>query len=98
MTYSDPTERAALIAGLRELADYLESTPEMPAPAYPVIYMFPSASKWTVMRAEIDAAAALLGVTARDTNGGHFVASRFFGPVEFRAVAISPCGDSEKGK
>ena len=27
MTYSDSTERAALIGGLRGLADYLESNP-----------------------------------------------------------------------
>lgn len=98
MTYTDSTDRAAVISGLRGLADYLESTPEIPAPAYPVIYMFPSAGEWAVMRAEIDAAAALLGVTARETNGGHYVATRFFGPVEYRAVAIPPRSDNEKGE
>lgn len=98
MTYSDPAERAAFISGLRALADYLESTPQMPAPAYPVIYMFPSSGEWAVMRSEIDAAAALLGVIATVTNGGHYVATRSFGPVEFRAVAIPPRNDSEKGE
>ncbi len=34
MTYADSTERAALIGGLRALADYLESNPEIPAPIY----------------------------------------------------------------
>jgi len=98
MTYTDSTERAAVISGLRGLADYLELTPEMPAPAYPVIYTFPSSGEWAVMRAEIDAAAALLGVTATVTNGGHYVATRSFGPVEYRAVAIPPHRDSEEGE
>jgi hypothetical protein len=98
MTYTDSTERAAVISGLRGLAEYLESTPEMPAPAYPVIYTFPPTGEWTAMRAEIDNAAALLGVTARDTSGGHYVAARHFGPVEYRAVAIPPDSDSEEGE
>jgi hypothetical protein len=98
MTCADSTEKTAVISGLRGLADYLESTPELPAPTYPVIYSFPSDGEWTVMRAEIDNAAALLGVTAHDTNGGHYVAARFFGPVEYRAVAIPPRDDNEKGE
>ena len=98
VTYSDSTERAAVISGLRGLADYLESTPEVPAPAYPVIYTFPPDGEWAAMRAEIDAAAALLGVSAHDTPGGHYVAARFFGPVEYRAVAIPPRRDNEEGK
>ena len=98
MTYTDSTDRAAVISGLRGLADYLDSTPQMPAPTYPVIYMFPSSGEWTEMRGEIDAAAALLGVTATVTNGGHYVAIRSFGPVEFRAVAIPPRSHSEEGE
>jgi hypothetical protein len=94
MTYSDPTERAALIGGFRALADYLESNPEVPAPRYPVVYTFPPDGDWPAMRAEISTVAALFGVIARETSGGHYVAARFFGPVEYRAVAIPPCNDS----
>ncbi len=65
MTYADSTERAALICGFRGLADYLESNPEVPAPAYPTVYAFPSSGDWAEMRADIDAIAALLGVTRR---------------------------------
>ena len=32
MTYANATERQAVIFGLRELADFLESNPEIPAP------------------------------------------------------------------
>jgi hypothetical protein len=95
MTYSDPTERAELIGGFRTLADYLESNPEVPAPGYPTVYTFPPDGEWTEMRAEIDAIAALLGVTARKTSCGHYVATRSFGPVEYRAVAIPPKSDSD---
>jgi hypothetical protein len=42
------------------------------------------------MRAEIDVIAARIGTEATDENSchGHYVASRTFGPVEYRAVAI----------
>ena len=48
------------------------------------------------MCAEIDAIAARLGVIAHLTGGGHYVAARFFGPVEYRAVAIPRKNDSER--
>ena len=32
MTYADPAERRDLISGLRALADFLEDSPEIPAP------------------------------------------------------------------
>jgi hypothetical protein len=94
MTYSDPTERAAFIGGLRALADYLRSNPEVPAPIYSTVHTFPPDGNWTGMRAEIDAIAAPLGVIAHLTGGGHYVATRSFGPVEYRAVAI-PRRDNE---
>jgi hypothetical protein len=94
MTCADSTERAALISGLRGLADYLESNPEVPAPVYSDVFTFPPGGDWTVMRAEIDVIAARLDVIARETVGGHYVATRSFGPIEYRAVAIPPKSDS----
>jgi hypothetical protein len=88
VTHDDSTERAALIRGLRGLADYLESNPEVPAPAYSTMHTFPPDGDWAEMCAEIDAIAARLGVTARKSGCGHYVATRSFGPVEYRAVAI----------
>ena len=90
MTHADSTERAALIGGLRGLADYLESNPEVPAPSYSTVYTFPPDGDWMEMRAEIDAIAARLGMIAYDTIGGHYTATRSFGTVEYRAVAIPP--------
>jgi hypothetical protein len=94
MTYADSTQRAALINGLRGMADYLESNPEVPAPIYTDMLTFPPHGEWAEMRAGIDAIAARLGVTACETHGGHYVATRFFGPVEYRAVAIPHRSDS----
>ena len=88
MTYADPAERGAFISGLRELADYLESNPEVPVPSYSPVYTFPPDGEWAEMRAEIDATAARLGVIARLAGGGHYVATRSFGPVGYSAVAI----------
>jgi hypothetical protein len=95
MTYADSTERAALINGFRGLADYLESNPEVPAPAYPTVHTFPPDGDWAEMRAAIDATAVRLGVTARKTGCGHYVATRSFGPVVYRAVAIPRPGNDE---
>ena len=89
MTYASPEERADLIDGLRALADYLESNPDVPAPRYTDVYTFPPDRACPEMRAEIDVIAELLGSQARETAGHeHYTVARSFGPVEYRAVAI----------
>jgi hypothetical protein len=88
MTYAENSERAALIGGFRELADYLESNPDVPAPGYSDVLAFPPDGECAGMRAEIDVIAERIGVEARETVRGHYVAARSFGPVEYRAVAI----------
>lgn len=98
MTYADISQRAALVGGLRALADYLESNPEVPISIYSDVFTFPPDADWTVMRAEIDSIAAQLGVTGRETVGGHYVASRSFGPIEYRAVAIPRSNDSDNAQ
>jgi hypothetical protein len=98
MTYADSTERVAFISGLRGLADYLESNPEVPAPIFSESHVFPPDGDWAEMRAEIDAIAARLGVAARQDGAGHYVASRSFGPVQYRAVAIPPDSGSRESE
>jgi hypothetical protein len=88
MTYAEHSERAALISGFRALADYLESNPDVPAPSYSDVLAFPPEGDCAGMRAEIDGIAERIGVEARETVRGHYVAARSFGPVEYRAVAI----------
>jgi len=88
MTYASAIERQALISGFRELADYLECNPDVPAPSYSDALTFPADGACAGMRAEIDVIAERIGVEARETVRGHYVAARSFGPVEYRAVAI----------
>jgi hypothetical protein len=98
MTYADTNQRAALISGLHALADYLESNPGVPTPIYSDILTFPPHNDWVVMRAEIDVIATRLGVSGQQTSGGHYVAARSFGAVEYRVVAIPPrshCGNEQ---
>jgi hypothetical protein len=84
--YANDDERGRLINGFRALADYLESNPDVPG--YSAVLAFPPDSECTGMRAEIDAIAERIGVEARETVRGHYVAARSFGPIEYRAVAI----------
>jgi hypothetical protein len=89
MTYAEPYERAALIDGLRALADYLEANPGVPVPSSTEIFTFPLDGECARMRAEIDAIAEMIGRKAYATAGRqHYLVTRSFGPVEYRAVAI----------
>jgi hypothetical protein len=88
--YANNEERVRLIAGLRELAEFLDRNPQVPAPPYADLLVFPPTGTDAEMFAEIDAIAAQTGTTASgdDNPAGHYRASRWFGPVQYRAVAI----------
>jgi hypothetical protein len=88
--YGNDEERTRLIAGLRDLADFLDRNPEVPAPWGTDLLVFPPEGSDAEMFAEIDAIAGRIGVTASDTDSpaGHYSAVRAFGPVQYRAVAI----------
>jgi hypothetical protein len=98
MTNNNPAGRDAFISGLRAVADYLQSTPDAPVPSYSPLHVFPQQRDWAEKCAEIDGIASLLGVTAHPAYGGHYVASRYFGPVEYIAVAIPPKTEHEGGE
>src|SRR6266702_8442226 len=89
ITYANATERQALISGLRELAGFLESNPDVPAPAYTDILVFPPSASDAGKRREVDVIASLIGSgTETFSSHRHYQTSRRFGPVEYRAVAI----------
>ena len=95
MTYcADPCQRARLIAGLVDLAVFLEANPDVPAPRYTDMLVFPSGGADADRCAEIDVIAARIGAEARDEYG-HYVTGRQFGPVHYRAVAIPHDHDTE---
>lgn len=90
MTYANKERRRDMARGLRELADRLDSCPAIPAPYTLDVLVFPPSGSDAGIFAEIDRIAALLGVAAKDETGrhGHYTASKSFGPVTYRAVAV----------
>jgi hypothetical protein len=83
-----PQARAAFIAGLLDLACFLDAHPEVPVPAYGrTIGLSIDDGTDEQNRAQVDTFAAMLGATITDRNG-HYTASRRFGPVEYQAFAI----------
>src|SRR5947199_465253 len=96
--YANDEQRIRLIAGLRDLADFLDQYPEVPVPWEIDMLVFPPEASDAEMFAEIDTIAVLIGSTASDDGSpsGHYSAVRSFGPVQYRAVAI-PRRAREKG-
>lgn len=89
MTCADESRlRAELITGLLDLAVFLESHPDVPTPHSADLLVFPADGTDDEKRAEIDAIAARIGAEAIEGQSGHYSASRDFGPVQYRAVAI----------
>lgn len=96
MTYANPIERQALTNGFRELADFLDSNPEVPVPRYTDVLVFPPHESDTDKRSEIDVIASRIGCGIEiSPTHRHYMTSRQFGPVGYRAVAI-PAGENEK--
>jgi hypothetical protein len=86
--YASTTERLELIAGLRALADFLEENKAVPAPKSADVMVFADQGADHAARNEIDNIAILIDAVADEGAWGHYRASRDFGPVEYRAVAI----------
>ena len=88
--YANDEERVRLIAGLRDLAEFLDQNLQVPAPCRTDLLVFPPVSSDAEMFAEIDVIAGRIGTTASDADSpaGHYSAYRDFGPVQYRAVAI----------
>ncbi|MGR6914350.1 hypothetical protein ACU635_08860 [[Actinomadura] parvosata] len=82
--------RADLINGLLDLAAFLEAHPEVPASSHVVVHRFPEHDNDADMCAEIDEIAAHVGsgIEFEDSPYGHYTTSVYFGPVEYRAVAV----------
>jgi hypothetical protein len=94
--YPGPEQRARLVAGLRALAEFIESRPDVPTPWSADVLVFPPAGSDAERRLEIDAIASRIGAEGHYTHGGHYTASRRFGPVEYRAVTIPHDNDESE--
>lgn len=88
-------ERAALIAGLHELADYLADNPDIPAPKWAELNVYPNGADAEQIT-EVDRVASALGVKPTwSDDGQHYRAHRSFGPVRLGTVAISKTSMAE---
>jgi hypothetical protein len=98
--YANSEERARLIAGLRDLAEFLDQNPQVPAPCYTDLLVFPLRGTDAEMFAEVDVIAEQIGVTAsqNETPDGHYIACRYFGPVQYRAVAIPQAARNDRNE
>jgi hypothetical protein len=98
--YANSERRQRLTAGLRELADFLDANPGVPAPRYADVLVFPPAGSTAEMFAEIDAIAERIGASASadDSPAGHYSISVGFGPVQYRAVAIPKTANDNGGQ
>ncbi|GAA1623488.1 hypothetical protein GCM10009733_020150 [Nonomuraea maheshkhaliensis] len=92
---SASTDRAKVINGLRDLADFLETHPDIPISPYkrtvPRVTLFYFAQGTDEqMRTDIDRIASALGTSIRrqDLKAGHYGTSISFGPVTYDAVGI----------
>ncbi len=90
---------AHLVAGLRELADWIETHPDLPLPAYPNFTWATSAAVAgggdfddAAGLAYITAVARELDTTVRDSGDGYCSADRKFGPVSFGASHAGNAG------
>jgi hypothetical protein len=92
---ADPELRAAFIAGLLDLARFLEAHPDLPVQLYGqeitlhTGYELPHDGTWQDELRVLKAFAADAGAELSDHNG-HYYAARSFGPVTYKACAISP--------
>jgi hypothetical protein len=83
--------RHQTVAGLRALADFLETNPAVPVREYGYEYtVFANDHTDAAERAEIDRIAATLGETVCDETGrgGHYRVLKTFGRITYTAVHV----------
>lgn len=83
-------DRAAFLAGLRELVDFLTANPAVVVPRHASVVVVVDASEPAGRRGGVESVAAPLGVSAQDLGQGYFDARREFGPIAYAVVAIPP--------
>ncbi|MFF3451541.1 hypothetical protein ACFYXJ_30865 [Streptomyces sp. NPDC002667] len=83
-------DRAAFIAGLRELADFLTANPAVLAPSHPSFGVIVDASDADSRREGTEHAAAPLGLQVEDLGEGYYGARLSFGPITYGVIAVPP--------
>jgi hypothetical protein len=77
-------QRTRLVQGLRDIADFLDQHPDIPAD-HPSLVLLHLAD-----RQEVDRIAAMLGVrSTENTRSTHYRAGISFGPIRYEALSIA---------
>lgn len=95
---ADPETRAAVTAGLRALAEFLDAHPTLAVPRFSIsagLTVYPAGTQED-KRAEVDRIAGVLRVNAEEF-GVYQAERRFGGPVAYRAVAVPAPEDAANG-
>jgi hypothetical protein len=87
---TDSARRNRYIAGLHALADYLARHPIIPVPPYGSDILLPADSDQDGGFFQVERIARLLGVPVTDetAGGGHYLATRAFGPASYTVFSI----------
>jgi hypothetical protein len=86
------TTRTEVTAGLRQLADYLDTHPDIPVAIYGWDLLIQAhGDNDTAKSTELDRIAAILGVPVdhKSAEGGHYTAVRSFGPITYHAYYVT---------
>jgi hypothetical protein len=83
-------DRAAFLAGLRELVDFLTVNPAAVVPRHASVIVLVDASDSVARLEGVRSVAAPLGVPAEDIGHGYFDARRHFGPISYGVVGVPP--------
>lgn len=83
-------DRDALIAGLRELADFLMENPGVLTPSVPSIGVCVTADDPAARFEGAKRAAESLGVSVDDVGEGYYSGERRFGSIRYYVVAVPP--------
>lgn len=83
-------DRAAFLAGLWELVDFLTANPAVAVPRHASVVVLVDASDSAARRDGVESVAAPPGVLAEDIGRGYFDARRDFGPISYGAIGIPP--------
>ncbi|MFC8431143.1 hypothetical protein [Streptomyces sp. NPDC057253] len=83
-------DRAAFLADLRELIDFLTVNPAVVVPRHASVAVLVDASDSAGRRKQVASVATPLGVPTEDFGRGYFDARREFGPIAYVVVEIPP--------
>ena len=97
MFNTDPDVRTSVINGLRQLADFLDTHPDLPVPPGGFTFYIYADRTDNGGKAQVDATARQLGSTAYDDTdeSGTYYTMCEFGHVRYNVTALTKAGEQQ---